>query len=369
MKFAIQQESLAAGLSMVVRAVSSRSLLPALSNVLLQANGENTLLLAASDLELGLACRVQCQVQTPGALAVPARTLADLVATLPRGELRFTRKQHCLELDCGTSKATLHGIPASEYPPQPQIETSEGLRIPAAELKAVIQRVVFAASSDESRPVLTGVLLVIEGQSVTLAAADGFRLSESRITLDAPARQSLRCIIPARALAELARIAGEAEYVQVLRPPGKGQIAFRTANCQVVSQLIEGVYPDYQQIMPRKHTTRLTADSAALLKACKQAEIFARENGKAARLRIQPGQVEIHGCSEETGSTGSIVEAVVEGPELQIAFNVAYLREALSAIRDPSVTLEATTSTSPGLLRAVGEEGYLHVIMPLHLGS
>jgi DNA polymerase-3 subunit beta len=146
------------------------------------------------------------------------------------------------------------------------------------------------------------------------------------------------------------------------------------AGCQVVSQLIDGSFPDYQQIVPRKHTTRLTANTAALLKACKQAEIFARENGKAARLVIKPSMVEIHGHSEETGSTGSTVEAVVEGPEMEIAFNVAFLREACrsvasSVIRTPTVALETTTATSPGLFRPVGEDGFLHVIMPLHLGS
>ena len=375
MKLTILQETLAASLSLVVRAVSSRSTLPVLANVLLKADSDGSLLLAATDLEIGIVCRASCQVEKPGAITVPARTLADLVATLPRDTLDFTLKKNSLELTCGASKATLHGVSADEFPPIPEIEAEPVLRVPAAELKSLIQRVVFAASEDESRPVLTGVLLVIDGQTLTLAAADGFRLSESKITLDQPSGLSLRCIVPARALAELARVTGDAQTVETLRSAGRGQIAFKVAGCQIVSQLIDGSYPDYQQIVPRKHTTRLTANTAALLKACKQAEIFARENGKAARIRcippsaIGPGLVEIHGHSEETGSTGSTVEAVVEGPEMEIAFNVAFLREALGVIRTPSVALEATTATSPGLFRPVGEDGFLHVIMPLHLGS
>jgi len=368
-KLSISQETLAASLGLVVRAVSSRSTLPVLANVLLKADSDNSLLLVATDLEIGIACRASCQVDKPGAITVPARTLADLVATLPHSTLDFTLKKGSLELTCGASKATLRGVPAEEFPPLPEFDAGSSLQIQATELKSLIQRVVFAASGDEARPVLTGVLLSIDGQTLTLAAADGFRLSESRITLEAPTNQSLRCIIPARALAELARVTGDAQTVEILRPAGRGQIAFKVAGCQVVSQLIDGSYPDYQQIVPRKHTTRLTANTAALLKACKQAEIFARENGKAARLAIKPGLVEIHGHSEETGSTGSTVEAVVEGPEMEIAFNVAFLREALGVIRTPTVALEATTATSPGLFRPVGEDGFLHVIMPLHLGS
>ena len=369
MKLTILQETLAASLSLVVRAVSSRSTLPVLANVLLKADSDGSLLLAATDLEIGIVCRASCQVEKPGAITVPARTLADLVATLPRDTLDFTLKKNSLELTCGASKATLHGVSADEFPPIPEIEAEPVLQVPAAELKSLIQRVVFAASEDESRPVLTGVLLVIDGQTLTLAAADGFRLSEGKITLDQPSGLSLRCIIPARALAELARVTGDAQTVEILRSAGRGQIAFKVAGCQIVSQLIDGSYPDYQQIVPRKHTTRLTANTAALLKACKQAEIFARENGKAARLVVKPSLVEIYGHSEETGSTGSTVEAVVEGPEMEIAFNVAFLREALGVIRTPTVALEATTATSPGLFRPVGEDGFLHVIMPLHLGS
>ena len=368
LRLSIQQETLAAGLGVVVRAVSSRSTLPVLSDVLLRAEADQTLLLAASNLELTILHRAACQVEAPGAIAVPARALADLVSTLPHGPLHFALKKTALELTCGPSRTTLNGVPASEFPPLPQVD-GPGLSVPAGEFKALIQRTVFAASEDQSRPELTGALLVAEEHCLTLAAADGFRLSESKITLEQLVPQPLRCLVPARALSELARLAGEAETVEIVAPPGKGQIAFRLPGTVLVTQLIEGRFPDYHQIIPTRSPTRLTVPTAALLKACKQAEIFARENGKAARLALHDGQVEVHGHSDESGSTGATIEAVLEGPPLEIAFNVAFLREALSAIRTPSVSLEASIPNAPGVFKPVGEDGFIHVIMPLYQGG
>ena len=368
LRLTVQQETLAAGLGDVVRAVSSRSALPVLVNVLIKAESDGSLLLAASNLELTILHRAACPVETLGEIAVPARTLADLVATLPHGPLHFALKKSALELTCGTSRTTLHGIPASEFPPLPQVD-GPGLSVPAGEFKALIQRAVFAASEDQARPELTGALLVAEGHSLTLAAADGFRLSESQIALEQPVAQPLRCLVPARALAELARLVGEADAVEIAVPPGKGQVAFRLPGTVLVTQLLEGRFPDYRQIIPSRCPTRLTVPTAALLKACKQAEIFARENGKAARLAIREGLVEVHGHSDESGSTGATIEATLEGPPLEIAFNVAFLREALSAIRTPSVSLEASVPNAPGVFKPVGEEGFIHVIMPLFQGG
>ena len=158
-------------------------------------------------------------------------------------------------------------------------------------------------------------------------------------------------------------------YLTISLPAKCGQIVFRLPGIELVSQLIEGSFPDYQQIVPKKYTTRLTANTAALLKASRQAEIFARQNGKIARLVIKAGQVEVIGQAEETGLTSSIIDASVEGSDLEIGFNVLYLREALSAVRTLTVTLEATTSTSPGVFRPASEDGFLHVLMPLHLSE
>jgi len=222
---------------------------------------------------------------------------------------------------------------------------------------------------------LMGVLVTVEKELITMAAADGFRLSVRKGTLSQPAAQPLTAIIPARALNELARVATDGnEMISMLMPKGRAQVVFRMKEVEDVSQLIEGTFPDYQQIIPRSHKSRTILSTQALLKACKQAEIFAREGSNVARLDIktsgdtEPGAVEISAQSEETGSNETVIAATIEGVGLLIAFNVKYLREVLEVIKTPNVVLETTAQNAPGVIRPVGDENFLHVIMPMHLG-
>ena len=208
-----------------------------------------------------------------------------------------------------------------------------------------------------------------------MAAADGFRLSVRKGTLSQPAPQPVTAIIPARALGELARVAVDGnETISMVMPKGRGQVIFRMKEVEVVSQLIDGAFPDYQQIIPRSHKSRTILSTQALLKACKQAEIFAREGSNVARLDIksagdlEPGAVEISAQSEETGSNETIVAATIEGVGLLIAFNVKFMREVLEVIKSPNVALETSAANAPGVIRPVGDDSFLHVIMPMHLG-
>jgi DNA polymerase-3 subunit beta len=240
----------------------------------------------------------------------------------------------------------------------------------------MIQQVAFAASVDEARPVLTGVLLTAIGSQLTLSAADGFRLSIRKAELSAPVPRPITAIIPARALSELARISGDGDQtLRMVLPPGRGQVIFRLKDSELTSQLIEGSFPDLGQVIPRTFRTRTIVSTPALLKACKQAEIFAREGSHIARISItaggemQPGIVEISGQAEERGFNQTKVDATVEGPDILIAFNVRFLREVLDVIKTPNVVLETISDNSPGMLKPVGDENFQHVIMPMHLGS
>jgi DNA polymerase-3 subunit beta len=255
-------------------------------------------------------------------------------------------------------------------------DLSSGIVINVADLKEMIQQVAFAASTDEARPILTGVLVSVSGNRITLSAADGFRLSIRKAELSAAVSRSVSSVIPARALIELARISTDGEQtLTMVLPPGRGQVIFHMKNAELVSQLIEGSYPDLDQLVPRNYNTRAVLSTTGFLKACKQAEIFAREGSHIARINIQdggemkPGQVEISGQSEETGFNQTIVDATIEGKPQLIAFNVRFMREVLDVIKTPNVALETTSDTSPGVIRPVGEESFLHVIMPMHLGT
>lgn len=379
MKVTVLQENLARGLGIVSRAVSPRSTLPVLSNILI-ATDEGRLRLSATNLEMGITCWIAARIEEEGSVTIPARTFADLVNTLPGEQvaLNLDVQTQTLNVRSGTSTNDIKGIDAQEFPPFPAPEMEEALQLNVADFKEMVQQVAFAASVDEARPVLMGVLVNVQGDQIVMAAADGFRLSVRTATLSAPAQQPVNVLIPARALSELARIAstGDGENaISMFVPQGRGQVIFRVKDVELVSQLIDGAFPDYQQIIPRSYKSRTLISTASLLKACKQAEIFAREGSNVARLDIKaaqgemaPSEVEISATSEETGKNETIVEATVDGSGLLIAFNVKYLREVLEIIKTPNVALETSAPNAPGVIRPVGDDSFLHVIMPMHLG-
>jgi len=376
MKVNVLQESLARGLSIVSRAVSPRSTLPVLSNVLV-ASDEGRLRLSATNLELGITCWIGAKIEEEGSTTVPARTFLDLVGTLPQEQvsLSLATATQTLNVRCGASNTDIKCIDAQEFPPLPIPEMEGAILLNVADFKDMISQVIFAASVDEARPVLMGVLVTVEKDLITMAAADGFRLSVRKGTLSQPVPQPVSAIIPARALGELARVASDGnEIISMVMPKGRGQVIFRMKEVELVSQLIDGTFPDYQQIIPRSYKSRTILSTPALLKACKQAEIFAREGSNVARLDIksagdlEPGAVEISAQSEETGSNETIVAATIEGVGLLIAFNVKYMREVLEVVKSPNVALETSAANAPGVVRPVGDDNFLHVIMPMHLG-
>jgi DNA polymerase-3 subunit beta len=375
MKASVSQQQLAHGLSTVSRAVSPRSTLPVLSNILL-ATDEGRLRLSATNLELGISCWIGAQIQEEGSITIPARTLTDLVSTLPNDTvaLSLNTRTQTLNVTCGGSTTDIKGIDAQEFPPMPVPDLEEGVDLNVTNFKEMIQQVVFAASDDDARPVLQGVMMTVSGSEVTMAATDGFRISVRRAALTSPAARPMSAIIPARALAELARIASDGEEsLAMVVPPGRGQVLFHMKDAELVSQLIEGNFPDYKVIIPRTFKTRTVISTPSLRNACRQAEIIARESNNVVRMSIQPrgdmpGLVTITATSDEKGKSEVQVDANIEGPALVIAFNVKYLREVLEVVRTPSVALETNANNTPGLIRQVGEEAFQHVIMPMHLG-
>jgi DNA polymerase-3 subunit beta len=377
MKVTVLQENLARGLSIVSRAVSPRSTLPVLANVLV-ATDEGRLRLSATNLEMGITCWIGAKIEEDGSTTVPARTFADLVNTLndPQVHLHLDGQTQTIHIQAGTSNNDIKCIDAQEFPPLPVPDFENAIQINVADFKEMIQQVVFAASTDEARPVLMGVLVTVDKDQVTMAAADGFRLSVRKAVLSSTAAKPVSAVIPARALAELARISGDGgEMISMVMPKGRGQVVFRIKDAELVSQLIDGTFPDYQQIIPRSYKSRTILATGALLKACKQAEIFAREGSNVARLNIkaaagelQPSEIEMSATSEETGKNETVVEASVDGVGLLIAFNVKFLREVLEVIKTPNVALETSAANAPGVIRPVGEDNFTHVIMPMHLG-
>ncbi len=376
MKISCLQENLAKGLGIVGRAVSPRSTLPVLGNVLL-ATDAGRLKLSATNLEVGISCWIGARVEEEGATTVPARTLIDLINALPpeQVDMELVERTQTLNLRAGRSESNIKGIDAQEFPIVPKPEGEGGILIEPDVLRTAIQQVAFAAATDESRPILTGVLAKFEDSQLTLAAADGFRLSVRTVSLSQSVADPFSIIVPARALTELGRISGEQkEPVVITVTPTRNQVLFQLTDVVLVSQLIDGNFPDYNQIIPKERTTHTVVDTASFVKACKTALIFARDAAHIGRLHVKPGSelspghIVVSATSAETGDDVSELDASIEGDEIEIAFNVRYLIEVLSVAGSPQVALDTTTSSSPGVIRPVGEADFTHVIMPMHLG-
>ena len=377
MKVSCLQENLTKGLSIVGRAVANRSTtLPVLSNIMLSTDN-GRLKLSATNLEIGINSWIGAKVEQDGAITVPARTFTDLVNTLApdRIDMELSVRTQTLHLRCGRSEANIKGIDAQEFPLIPSPEDDGQIPIEPEIFGKMINQVAFAAASDESRLMLTGVLTKFDQDRLTMAAADGFRLSVRNAALDTPIAEPLQVLIPARALTELERISGEQkDPIGITFTPSRNQVLFHLSNTDLVAQLIDLQFPDYEQIIPKRHSTRTIISTSDILKACRAANIFAREAANTARVHIvpggelTPGYISIAARSDETGDNVGEIDATIEGDEIEIAFNVRYLLDVLSVIDTPQIALETTTPSSPGVLKPVGDDDFLHVIMPMHIG-
>lgn len=377
MRISCLQENLARGLNIVGRAVAPRTAtLPVLTHVLL-ATDRGRLKIAATNLELGITCWIGAKVENEGAITVPARTFTDLVALLPadKVELDLNIRTQTLRVQSGRTDANIKGIDAQEFPIIPTF-TGEGAAayVEPAVLKKMIAQVVFAAATDESRPTLTGVLTKLDHDRISMAATDGFRLSVRSDRLKEPVGEAHTILIPAKALAEVGRVLGDQEEpVAISVTPSHGQVLFHLNNVDVVAQLIDQKFPDYEPIIPKKYDTRTIVNTADVLKACRQASIFARESLDTVRVLIKPGEelepgkLAVMARADETGDNQSELEATVSGNEIEIGFNVKYLIEALSCVDTPQVAIETTQPRSPAVIRAIGEDNFLHLVMPMHL--
>ena len=374
MKLSCLQENLNRGLGVVGRAVATRTTLPITNNVLL-ATDESRLKLVATNLEMAISHWIGAKVEEEGDITVPARLLTEFVSSLPsdKVELNLPTGSKTLEVTCARFEARVSGVDAKDFPPIPKVSEGINTRVEVDHLRQGITQVVFAVATEESRPVLTGVDAMFEGDVLTLAAADGFRLAVYKLPLATPVSEKTEVIIPGRTLAEVSRLMGDdEEAIDITVNPNKSQILFHMKNTELVSQLVQGTFPQYSQLIPQSSNTKVVVDVAEFLRATKTASIFARDGSGIVRLvatpgsgDLTPGKITISARSEELGDDVGEIDAAVEGEETKIAFNGKYIIDVLSVLREKQVVLETTNPSSPGVIRPVGVDNYTHVVMPM----
>ena len=353
-----------------------------ITNHVLISSDQSRLKLTATNLEIAINCWIGAQIEEEGAIAIPAGLLTDFVNSLPgeRIDINVASGAQEMELKCARFEARISGQKADEFPPIPQIGEGITAKIDAHPLRSAIAQVVFAAATDDSRPVLTGSYAQFSADKLTMAAADGFRLAVHNLPLATPVAEEVSIIIPARSLRELDRLLKDQEDpVELTINPQRSQVLFRLKNVEIVSQLIQGTFPDYNQLIPQSYTTRVVVNVAEFLRATRSASIFARDgsgivrllmthsatSGQAEGREISPGKVVITARAEEVGDNLGEIEAMIEGDEARIAFNSKYLMDVFEVLKDEQVSLEITNPSSPGVFRPIGDADWVQVIMPM----
>jgi DNA polymerase-3 subunit beta len=371
MKLSCSPEALGQALAVVSRAVSPRTTLPILNNVLLQTS-ENGLRLTATNLEIGIVDHVDAEVAAEGAVTLPAKLLTEFVSQLKGGpmEMELDAATQTLSVRCGPySNTRIKGIDAAEFPALPAREEGTKLVLDQATLVEAIDQSVVAASGDEGRPVLTGVLAQLEGKKLTLAATDGHRLAVRTLEVDSVegGDGTESAIIPARALQELGRILKGEGTVEMTLAASKNHVFFSLPRIELMSRLIEGTYPNYSQVVPEQSNTKLTMSARELLDRTRGVSIFARDSANVVRIKTEVGEVSISANTSEVGSSEATVSADIDGADIQIAFNSRYLLDVLALVGSDKVTMGFNGPLSPGVIRPADRDDYTYVIMPVRV--
>ena len=341
--------------------------MPALGGVLLTATDEG-LQLQATDMEVSLTLSVpEAKVETPGTVLLPGRLLGDVVRSLPAGEMTLAQRseQGDVEIATGTSTFHLRTLVADEFPRLPGFE-GEALRLPAGALAATVERVARAASRDEVRPILTGILVTASGETLTMVATDSYRLSVKHTKLEAAVPEELEANVPARALRELSRIVTQdgVEEVEISRPGN--QVVFRAGETVLSSRLIDGQFPNYKQLLPEsfEHEVRLPREE--LLEACRRISRLAQRNAPL-KMAFAEGELTIAAETPDVGDAAEGMPAPFSGEPLEIAFNPQYVIEGIDSIETDEVLFQLTSPLRPGLLRPSGDEDFCYLVMPIRL--
>jgi DNA polymerase-3 subunit beta len=370
MKITCKQQDLHKGLSIVGHAVSSRSTLPILGNILL-ATDHGRLKLAATNLEIGITHYIEATIHEEGSTTLPAKTFSELIGSLASGDVHLTvNESHSTNVKTAKNNANVKGMAPDEYPAIPGADnTDASITLYADTLKKAIAQVAFAAAQDESRPVLTGVLVETRDNTISFAAADSFRLALRTIPFSEQTELPSNTLIPAKTLLELARILPPDGPVQAILTPNRSQVLFHTEHIDLVSRLIEGTFPNIRAAIPQHLPTRVVVETKEFANAVKMVSPFAKDSSNITKVKVSRdsigGTLTLEATAADVGDNTVTINAAIEGPDTNIIFNTVYLADVLAVIDKPEVSLELNTPTNPGLIKPVGSDDYTYVIMPM----
>jgi DNA polymerase-3 subunit beta len=368
MKITVSRDELARVLGLVGRAVSTRTSVQILAGVLLRAEG-GRVTVAATDMEMSLRVGLDAAIEGDGDVVVPGRLVIDIVRLLPAGEVVLSHEpdEGTLQLTCGSASYRFNTYRAEDFPRLPQVEESALVPVPREALLDTVARVARAASRDESRPVLTGILVRLEGQTVVMAATDSYRLAVKETILERDTGRELEAIVPARALAELVRIGQAAGGTDVLVGVQENQVVFGVDGVWLTARRIDGQFPNFRQLRPETFEAEIPVAREELLDAVRRVGVMAQRNAPL-RLRFEEGELTIQAQAQDVGEARESLPIAYTGDLLEIGFNPDFLREGLESVSEDEVRLRLITPLRPGLISGAGED-FWYLIMPIRLAG
>jgi len=367
MELQVLQESLSKALTICSRFTSSKIQLPVLANVLLKTQN-NKLFLSATNLETSVAIKIGAKVLSEGDITVPARIITEVVSNLDPGQISFNVKKEIINIKTSSFESSITGLNSSDFPRVPIETGADSFKIPSDDFLKALSSILFAVSQDETRPVLTGVLIIIDKGNLTLVATDGFRLSQKKIGIQT-IKEDKRFIIPKSVLVELSKIAASEDIVFSYRKTDN-QLVLGLEDLTLSSRIIEGDFPDFERIIPKETKIRIHLDKGGFLRAVKLAGVFARDSANVVKISVSKGLLEIVAESSQSGRQKNQLEAKIEGDlkdSFTIAFNYRFVEDFLNAVKGEDIRLELSDANAPALFLDEKDSNFIHIIMPVRL--
>lgn len=364
MKLSFTQENLNRGLDITSHIASRNQTLPILNNVLISAE-KGVIKLTSTNLEIGINCQVRGKIEEEGKITVQAKLLADYINSLSHDRVDLTTEKDNIKITGGQAQTVIKGSPVEEFPLIPKVEKKRNYLVNAKEFKKAVMQVIFAAAADESRPEISGIYLKPEENSLTLAATDSYRLAERKIKLEKESKEGEGVIIPARTLQELVRILDDGTDTLSFYL-NENQALFEFNGIEIISRLIEGQYPDYQQIIPKECKTKAVLNTREFIKIVKTTSLFCKPGINDVNLDFSPeGKAVVSASNTQVGENVSEAEGKITGEKNKIVFNYRYLLDGLASLDSENFTLELSDEANPGVIRPEGGANHLYIIMPI----
>lgn len=366
MRLTCSQRDLLSALTTTNKAVDVNNTLPVLNNVYLKAEGKK-LYFTSTNLEIAISYTIETDIKNEGEITIPSKLFTNYISYLKDEKVEILAEAGDVRIETSDSKTRIKGIPATEFPPIPSVEKEGGMSVSVKELNQAIEQVVFAAALNTTRPILSGVYFAVEKNELKMVSTDSYRLSE-KIIAATKVSGSVTCIVPAKTILELGSILDgldEKDMVEVV--VSKNQIQFSVGPVQLISRLIEGQFPNYEQIIPKETKTKVEFEVSPITLVLKRINIFAKENNNKIILKVVGGKVVVTTESTQYGEGEITLDTKIEGKDNEIALNSQFLLDALGNIGSSKITFEIGEKTTPVVLKPKEGSGYTHIIMPLKI--